>query len=117
MIVQMLDRRLNKGAPAPRGAGTIVAMTSPVQLAVQAEDLIRAEGDEVRDGTPALRFACRHRYATGYVVQQGDRRWAVDPADPVWRLPKTAGSHTATVSVRTAHGELAAQQLVFRVTG
>jgi hypothetical protein len=70
---------------------------------------------DVRDEAAALRFVCRHPYATGYLVQHNQRHEALDAADPVWRLPQTTGPHTATVSVRTPWADLAPQPLSFHL--
>jgi len=95
----------------------------PSQLLVRAPEDVYPDLAEVgvrvdvREGAAALRFTCRHPFFIGYAIQQGDQRWVVDAADPVWTLPATAGSHTATVSVRTALGDLSPQRLIFRVVG
>jgi len=72
---------------------------------------------DVRDGAAATRFISRHPFTIGYAIEHDGRRYLVDAADPVWPLPTAAGSHTATVSVRTPSGELTPQPLIFRSTG
>jgi len=95
----------------------------PSQLLVRAAEDVYPDLAEVgvqidvREDAAALRFTCRHPFFIGYAIQQGDQRCVVDAADPVWTLPTTVGSHTATVSVRTALGDLTPQRLIFRVVG
>ncbi|NUR69461.1 MAG: hypothetical protein HOU81_01435 [Hamadaea sp.] len=72
---------------------------------------------DVRAGAAATRLFSRHPFTIGYAVHHDGRHQVVDGADPVWPLPATPGTHTATVAVRTPNGELTPQPLVFRVTG